>query len=70
MTEEKITENMIIKDVIEKYPETFPVFAKYNIGCVGCAAASFESLKDIALVHGTDVKALVKDLNSVIQKKA
>ena len=69
MTENKITEDMTIQEVIEKYPETMMVFSKYNIGCIGCHAASFERVKDIAGVHGTDVKALVKDLNGAVQNK-
>ncbi|UCD14225.1 MAG: DUF1858 domain-containing protein [Thermoplasmatales archaeon] len=69
MAENKITEDMTIREVLEKYPETALVFSKYNIGCVGCLAASFERVKDIAAVHGTDVKALVKDLNDVVQNK-
>ena len=69
MTEDRITDDMTIREVIDKYPETTAVFAKYNIGCVGCPAASFEKVKDIAMVHGTDVKAIVKDLNAVIKKK-
>ncbi|MCK4332657.1 MAG: DUF1858 domain-containing protein, partial [Thermoplasmatales archaeon] len=44
------------------------VFAKYNMGCIGCIAASFEKLNDIAAVHGVDVKTFVKDLNAAIQK--
>ena len=68
MTDEKITEDMNIREVIDKYPETVSVFAKYNMGCIGCIAASFESLKDIAAVHGTDVKAFVKDLNDAIEQ--
>jgi hybrid cluster-associated redox disulfide protein len=67
MTETKITEDMNIRDVIDKYPETISVFAKYNMGCIGCIAASFESIKDIAAVHGTDVKAFVKDLNDAVE---
>ena len=68
MTEQKITEDMTIRDVIEKFPETASVFVKYNIGCIGCIAASFERIKDIAGVHGTDIKAFVKDLNDAINK--
>jgi hybrid cluster-associated redox disulfide protein len=68
MTEDKITEDMTIREVIEKYPETAMVFAKYNIGCIGCIAASFERIKDIAGVHGTDVKSFVKDLNEAVEK--
>ena len=68
MTCGKITENMNIKEVIDKHPEIVPVFQKYNMGCIGCIAASFEKLSDIAVVHGIDVKKLVKDLNDAMEK--
>ncbi|MCJ2513226.1 MAG: DUF1858 domain-containing protein [Candidatus Thermoplasmatota archaeon] len=68
MTIEKITEEMNIKEVIEKHPEVIPVFQKYNMGCIGCIAASFEKLSDIASVHGVDVKTFVNDLNNAINK--
>jgi hybrid cluster-associated redox disulfide protein len=68
MTEDTITEDMNIKDVIEKYPDAVSVFAKYNMGCIGCMAASYEKLSDIAAVHGIDVKTFLKDLNAAIQK--
>ena len=68
MTENPITEDMNIKEVLEKYPQVVPVFAKYNMGCIGCIAASFEKLSDIAAVHGVDVKIFVKELNAVIQQ--
>lgn len=68
MAECTITEDMNIKEVIDKYPETLSVFAKYNMGCIGCIAASFEKISDIAAVHGVDVKTFVKDLNAAIQK--
>ena len=66
MADEKITEDMNIREVIEKYPGTVVVFSKYNMGCIGCIAASFEKIKDIAGVHGVDVKKFVKDLNEAI----
>ena len=69
MAEDKITEDMNIKEVIEKYPETISIFAKYNMGCIGCMAATFEKIQDIAKVHGIDVKTFVKDLNEAIQSK-
>lgn len=69
MKKDEITEDMTIKEVIDKYPQSATVFMKYNVGCIGCLAASFEKVKDIAVVHGIDVKALVKDLNLAVQKK-
>jgi hybrid cluster-associated redox disulfide protein len=67
MVDNKITEDMNIKEVIDKYPETLGVFAKYNMGCIGCIAASFEKIKDIAGVHGVNVKSFVDDLNSAVK---
>jgi hybrid cluster-associated redox disulfide protein len=69
MTSEKITKEMNIREVIEKYPEVIPIFQKYNMGCIGCIAASFEKLSDIASVHGIDVKTFVDDLNEAIKNK-
>jgi hybrid cluster-associated redox disulfide protein len=69
MAKDKITEDMTIKEVIDTYPETAMVFMKYNVGCIGCLAASFEKVKDIATVHSIDIKALVKDLNEIVQQR-
>ena len=66
MENKKITQNMNIKEVIEKYPEVIPVFQRYNMGCIGCIAASFEKISDIADVHGIDVNTFIKDLNEAI----
>ncbi len=60
-----ITEDMNIREVIEKHPETIRIFQKHNMGCIGCIAASFEKISDIAVVHGVDVKQFVKELNEV-----
>jgi hybrid cluster-associated redox disulfide protein len=65
-TKDKITADMTIKDVIDKFPQTAMVFMKYNVGCVGCLAASFEKVKDIATLHGINVTQLVKDLNAAV----
>ena len=69
MTEERITKDMNIREVLENHPEVVPVFVKYNMGCVGCIAASFEKIKDIAAVHGVEVKTFVKELNEAVQNK-
>ena len=69
MTCGKITEDMNIKEVIEKHPEVVPVFQKYNMGCIGCIAASFEKISDIAAVHGVDVKKFVEELNEATNEE-
>jgi hybrid cluster-associated redox disulfide protein len=67
MAHEIIKENMNIREVIEKHPELVSVFQKYNMGCIGCIAASFEKISDITTVHGIDVKKFIKELNDAIK---
>jgi len=63
-----ITKDMIIKDIVEKYPETLNVFGQFNMGCLGCSGALFETLEQGANAHGIDVNAMVKALNEKINK--
>ncbi len=66
----KITKDMGIMDIVTAHPETLEIFAKYGMGCIGCAAAHFENLEAGAKVHGIDIDAMVNDMNSVIEKNA
>jgi len=61
-----ITKDMIIKDVIENYPETMEVFFDYGISCVGCVNAYIETLEDGARLHNIDLEELIMDLNEFI----
>ncbi|PJE57534.1 MAG: disulfide oxidoreductase [Candidatus Portnoybacteria bacterium CG10_big_fil_rev_8_21_14_0_10_38_18] len=60
---------MRIDEALNKYPETVGIFVKYGFHCLGCAAASFESIEDGAKAHGIDTDKLVEELNEVIKEK-
>jgi len=68
MSSGKITEDMNIREVIEKHPEVISIFQKHNMGCIGCIASSFEKISDIASVHDINVKKFVKELNEAADK--
>ncbi len=61
-----ITKNLPIGEVVQKHPETVPVFLQHGLMCFGCAIARFENIEQGALAHGIDVEALVKDLNAAV----
>ncbi len=63
----KISKDMGIMDIVTSHPETLEVFAKFGMGCIGCAAARFENLEAGAKVHGIDPEDLVAELNAVIE---
>lgn len=62
----KVTKDMSIIDIVQKYPQSLEVFAKYGMGCVGCAAARFENLEAGAKVHGFDPEEMVEEINKLI----
>jgi hybrid cluster-associated redox disulfide protein len=66
MQEQTITGDTPILEVVQKYPDTVKVFMKHGLGCIGCALARFENIREGAQAHGIDVDALVKDLNQVV----
>ncbi len=63
---EKVTKEMSIIEIVQKYPEALQVFAKYGLGCIGCAAARFENLEAGAKVHGVDPDQMVAEINELI----
>jgi len=68
-TEEKITKDMAVGDVVTKWPETVGVFMRHGMHCIGCAIAAFENIEQGAKAHGINVKKLIDDLNKAIKKK-
>ena len=62
----KVTKEMSIINIVQNHPETLEVFAKYGMGCIGCAAAKFENLEAGAKVHGFDADAMVAEINEII----
>ena len=63
----KITKDMTIGEVMEKYPETADVFIRHGLRCFGCFVAMMETLEQGAKSHGIDVEELLKDLNDVVE---
>ncbi len=64
----KVTKEMSIIDIVEKFPQSLEIFAKYGLGCIGCAAARFENLEAGAKVHGFDPDEMVAEINALIEQ--
>ncbi|MGN0005806.1 MAG: DUF1858 domain-containing protein [Candidatus Gastranaerophilaceae bacterium] len=62
----KVSKDMSIIDIVQNHPETLEIFAKYGMGCIGCAAAKFENLEAGAKVHGFDADEMVAEINEMI----
>ncbi len=63
----KIEKDMGIMEVVEKCPDAVQILMEYGMGCIGCAAAHFETIEQGALAHGIDVDALMDALNAAAE---
>ena len=63
----KVTKEMGLIDIVQNHPEALEDFAKYGLGCIGCAAARFENLEAGAKVHGVDPDVMVDEINALIE---
>lgn len=61
---ETITGDMVINDVIRKYPQTIKVFNDHKVdSCCGGGA----SIETTAKLDGVDVEGLLKALNEAVR---
>lgn len=65
---DRVTKEMNILEIVEKYPQSIDIFVKYGLGCIGCAAARFENLEAGAKVHGFDPDEMVAEINALISE--
>lgn len=59
-----ITENMLIKDVLDTNPNAAKILITNGMGCLGCPSSQMESLVQAADIHGLDVADLLAQLNA------
>ena len=61
-----ITRDMVINDVIKKYPQTIKVFNEYKVdSCCGGGAP----IESTAKRDGVDVEQLIRALNRAVDRK-
>lgn len=59
----EITKDMLISEILEINEELAEVLTEAGMHCIGCAAASGETLAEACEVHGIDVDELIEKLN-------
>lgn len=70
MSEPIITRDMLLGDVVERYPEAAQVMLEYGLHCVSCFANKFDTVERGCKVHGMldeEIEELVHRLNETIK---
>jgi len=58
----EITADSTIYDLLKEKPESAEVLFKFGMGCVGCAIARGETIREAAIVHGIPLEELTAAL--------
>jgi len=68
--EKLISKDMVIAELVEKYPDLAMVLVEdYGFHCIGCFASGMETLEQGAMVHGMekdDIKVMIENLNELL----
>ncbi|MDD1671841.1 MAG: DUF1858 domain-containing protein [Methanomicrobiales archaeon] len=62
-----VTADSTIMDLIHEKPEAAQVLFKFGMGCLGCAVARGETVREAAMAHGIPLQELLDALG--IQEK-
>jgi hybrid cluster-associated redox disulfide protein len=62
------TAEMMVDQVMSRWPPTIRVFIDFRMGCVGCPIAAFHSIRDAGCEHKVDTIALLQALRASIER--
>lgn len=63
---ELITKGTTFSELLEAHPESVGILLKYNLHCIGCHGASFETIEQGCRAHGMSkeqINILLRELN-------
>jgi iron-sulfur cluster assembly accessory protein len=67
-----VTKDMIIGDVLEKYPDVAGIMLEHGLHCVGCHANVFDTIEAGMKVHGIpdeEIEVMVKEINEFLAEQ-
>jgi hybrid cluster-associated redox disulfide protein len=65
----QITDDSLVQDVVERYPQTIPIFNRHGLQCVGCYISPFHTIADTAREYALAIEPLLTDLNQALVAK-
>lgn len=56
-----------LRDLMNRWPETIPVFFRHQMLCVGCAFAPFHTVRDACFEYGLNVETFYTELAAALR---
>lgn len=62
----RIVADLSVEDVMQAWPETFRVFLRRRMACIGCEAAAFHTVAEAVRIYGVPADVLVAELRASV----
>ena len=62
-SDDLITPDMIVGDIVDEFPSLIPVMAEMGLHCIGCGVSKMETLAQACMTHGLDLQNFLEVLN-------
>lgn len=56
-----------IDELVEKWPQVIPLFIQYQMACIGCSMAAFDTLEEASRNYQIDPQRFIEALEEKIQ---
>lgn len=63
----RVTEDMYIDEVVDKYPIVAHILMRYGLGCSGCIISTAETIGEGIEMHGLDSEIILEEINMILE---
>jgi hybrid cluster-associated redox disulfide protein len=65
----RLTTTLAVSELLNCWPETFPVFFRHRMVCAGCPMSQFETVEGAAAVYGLNLDSFMHELQQFISNQ-
>ena len=62
-----ITPNLVVADLLNRWPQTIPIFIRHRLYCVGCLMSPFDTLSDVVCNYPLPEQPFFAELRQAIE---
>lgn len=64
-----IDPDMVVDEIMRKWPATVAVVLRYKMLCVGCPIGTFHTVAEACLEHHVDESRFIADLEAIVRRR-
>lgn len=68
MVKGKIDPGASVGEIMDLWPQTVPIFLRYQMGCAGCSLARFETLEDALNIYQAPKDEFIKEIEQTLKE--